>query len=304
MSSSAQSDHGDEVKRADARSYAKTAGDFARLTARYSNAVADHLLDRATLVPGGRLVDIGTGSGLVAIKAAARFDDVAVLGIDQSIEMLDQARANAEAEGLAGRVTFQAMDAENLDIEDSSMDLVTSLYVIRHLPNPKKAAAEIFRILKQGGEAIIASGGPPSLLSVDGLKAGGAKVVDRAMGILGKREVSPNSLRTFLDRNGIAHTSAHAAHHEGREIGELLRLAGFSSVRRHWFGQSYALSPSDFWDVQAVFDSEARSRLEPLSDDSVATLRDCYLETCRSVTQKAGRLIYRTGAQLFIAKRG
>lgn len=303
MTMAMTSENDQSIKAADSVSYAKSAKHFARLTERFSDSVADHLLDLAGIAPDCAVLDIGTGSGLVAIKGARRERDVKVIGIDQSEEMLAAARANARVGNCSDQVTFRQMDAENLDLTDQVMDVVTSLYVLRHLPNPAKAVAEAHRVLKQRGRAVIAVGAPPSLLSIHGVRAALDRVQDRLLLAAGRRAVSPVALRKFLDRRRVPSYASHAAHHSVGDVGGMCRAAGFSTVRRHWFGQSLHLTAEEFWDVQAVFDSEARSRLEPFDDQALGALREEFLKECRAIAGLGGKLVYRTGAEIFVAVR-
>ena len=303
MADAGLDDRSVSIKEADIRSYAKSSGDFARLTERYSDAVADHMLILAGSRPGASLLDIGTGSGLVAVKAAIQQPELHATGIDQSQEMLEQARARAKSKGVDTQTTFRSMDAENLDLQDGTIDLVTSLYVLRHLPNPAKAVAEAYRVLRTGGRAVIAVGAPPALLSSDGMRAAIDKLQDRVLESLGRRAVSPAALRKFLDRQGIGPAASHAAHHGAGDVADMYRTAGFTHVRMHWFGQSFALLPEEFWEVQAVFDSEARSRIEPLDPARIAELREEFLTECRVITRRGGKLLYRTGAEIHVADR-
>lgn len=269
----------------------------------YSNAVASHMLDLAGMGREVELLDIGTGSGLVAIRAAKLGNCKHVTGIDQSKEMLIEARANALAERLGDRVIFRAMDAENLDISDGVIDIVTGLYVLSHLPNPGKAIDEAYRVVKKGGRAVFAVGAPPALLTADGLRAVLDKGQDRLLESLGRRATSPTSLRNFLDRRGVGGQSSHAVQHAKADVAYMYRKAGFRNIQKHWFGQSFDLSPEQFWEVQSIFDSEARSRLSVLGKDVIYHLRAEFLSKCRAIVERGGKLIYRTGAQIYVGER-
>ncbi len=77
------------------------------------------------VVPGEpkRVLDLGTGTGAAAFEAARRFPSAEVVGVDLAEQMLAQARSKTPPE-LAGRVTFQAADAERLPFQDGSFELV------------------------------------------------------------------------------------------------------------------------------------------------------------------------------------
>jgi SAM-dependent methyltransferase len=70
-----------------------------------------------------RVLDLGTGTGSAAFRAAKRFPQAEVVGVDLADAMLAQARANTPPE-LAERVRFEVADAARLPFEDASFDLV------------------------------------------------------------------------------------------------------------------------------------------------------------------------------------
>jgi SAM-dependent methyltransferase len=116
------------------------------------------------------VLDIGTGTGIVTLEVARKLGEQGeVVGIDLSDGMLATAIGKAEKEGLAGKAQFLKMDAEALEFDANSFDCVLSLYALRYFPNPEKAVAEIRRVLKPGGKAVIAVGSRPELLSKDGV---------------------------------------------------------------------------------------------------------------------------------------
>ena len=83
----------------------------------------------------------------------------------------------------------------------------------------------------------------------------------------------------------------------------MLTAAGFKQIRQDWWGERFLLSPEEFWDVQAVFDSEARERLTSLPDARVAELKQLFIDRCRTIAQRGVSLVYRTGAVIHSAER-
>ncbi|MEO8454740.1 MAG: methyltransferase domain-containing protein [Sphingomicrobium sp.] len=286
-----------EVKQSDAKSYDATAAEFGALTERYSKGIAERMLDLADVTSGDRLLDLGTGTGLLARLAAARGANA--VGIDHSAGMLGQAQASADQDGVGGRTEFVAMDAEALDFNDEAFDVTVSLFVLRHLPNPLTAAREMHRTLKLGGRLVTSIGARPSLFSASGLGAASDRVND----MLGRVLLAPGSLREFLRSKGLKLGGDHAAHSHLGDVGEMLRSVGFRDVGQEWWGERHVLSAEEFWNVQAVFDSDARATLTALDDLKQDELKRQYIATCEEHVRRGCKLVYRTGALIFTATR-
>ncbi|MDM7912264.1 MAG: methyltransferase domain-containing protein [Methanotrichaceae archaeon] len=101
-----------------------------------------------------KILDVGTGPGIVALMLAELGHDVT--GVDFSSEMLEAARKNAAACNLS--VDFRRGDAEELPIASSSYDAVVSRYVLWTIPDPMRAIYEWKRVLRPGGKIVIVDG--------------------------------------------------------------------------------------------------------------------------------------------------
>jgi demethylmenaquinone methyltransferase / 2-methoxy-6-polyprenyl-1,4-benzoquinol methylase len=107
---------------------------------------------------GERVLDVATGTGMVAAELLARAD-CAVVAIDQSAQMLAAARAR-----FAGREDVQLLqgEAEALPFADASFDAVTFTYLLRYVDDPAATIAELARVLRPGGRiASLEFGVPP-----------------------------------------------------------------------------------------------------------------------------------------------
>lgn len=93
------------------------------------------------------ILDIGTGPGFFAILLAQ--EGYQVTAIDCTAEMLAEAQENAGA--LAEQITWKIMDAQQLELADSSFDLVLSRNLTWVLEDPEQAYREWYRVLKPGG---------------------------------------------------------------------------------------------------------------------------------------------------------
>jgi ubiquinone/menaquinone biosynthesis C-methylase UbiE len=114
------------------------------------------LLDRLDpIVASGarRLLDVGVGTGNLALEALRRWPPVEVTGIDASREMLAAAQAIA-ASALPtelGRFTGRVADAADLPFDAGSFDAAMSSFVLQLVPNRARALREIRRVLRPGG---------------------------------------------------------------------------------------------------------------------------------------------------------
>ena len=105
----------------------------------YINALADWLASvddlPERLSAGARVADVGCGGGWSSIAIARAFPGVSIDGFDLDVPAIERARRNAEAEGLADRVTFHAVDPAEAGHGDA-YDLVTAFECIHDLPQP------------------------------------------------------------------------------------------------------------------------------------------------------------------------
>jgi SAM-dependent methyltransferase len=137
-----------------------SAGDYDRLASYGSAAEAAHLVKFAGLRPDDRVLDVGTGSGVVAVVAARQA--ARVTGIDPTPELLARARENARLADCP-EVTWREGSAENLPCDDSSFDVVLSQYAHMFSPQPEIAIREMLRVLKPGGRLAFAAWTPDGL---------------------------------------------------------------------------------------------------------------------------------------------
>jgi len=109
----------------------------------------------ANIREGEIVLDIGSGGGLDVFLASKKVGpEGKVIGLDMTEQMVEKARKNAR-KGNYSNVEFKLGEAEDIPVEDNSIDLVMSNCVINLVPNKEKAYREIYRILKPNGRFVI-----------------------------------------------------------------------------------------------------------------------------------------------------
>lgn len=108
------------------------------------------LVSRVNAIPGSWVLDVATGTGLVA-RELARRRNVRVVGLDQSEPMLRRGIEAVGAAGPADRIAFVEGRAERLPFPDGAFDAVTFTYLLRYVDDPAATLAELARVLRPGG---------------------------------------------------------------------------------------------------------------------------------------------------------
>ena len=138
---------------------------YDRLAARYerwwapvlaptARALVDDLAPLVAEQPDARIVDVGTGTGTLAIEILRRFPSVTVTAVDSSRGMLDEAKAQARRQldrAANRRLEFQRADANALRLPESAFDAVVSSFVFQLVPDRFAALREARRVLRPGG---------------------------------------------------------------------------------------------------------------------------------------------------------
>jgi ubiquinone/menaquinone biosynthesis C-methylase UbiE len=160
-------------------------------------AFREKLLGIGRAQPGDVVLDVGCGTGTLAIAATRRVGSSGrVHGVDASSEMVARARKKAVMAGVD--VDFRNGVAEALPYADAHFDVVLSTLMLHHLPRKARqdCAREIRRVLKPGGRALVVDFGP-----------------------------TPRGKTSF-----IGHLHRHHGHVDIRDIIEVLSDAGLSVV--------------------------------------------------------------------------
>ena len=184
---------------------------------------------QAALPPGGRLLDLGAGTGDLAAEAQRQFPSSTVIAADFTLEMMQFGRSLKD-----DSLAWSGADALHLPFVDSSFDAVVSGYLLRNVSDLPQALAEQYRVLKPGGRlvALDTTRPPRSLLSP--LINFHLHTVIPALGRLltGEAEAYtylPDSTRQFLSAEQLA---VHLVQTGFRRV--YFRRLMFGTMALHW----------------------------------------------------------------------
>ncbi len=121
-------------------------GPYERIS-EHLRAAHDHLLRVIEPREGEKWLDVATGTGEIATRAAAGGADVT--GLDLAPDLIESAKDRARDAGV--EVTFDVGDAENLPYDDASFDTVTSTFGVMFAPDHAAVGRELARVTKPGG---------------------------------------------------------------------------------------------------------------------------------------------------------
>jgi len=120
---------------------------------------ADRLAALLEWSPGQHVLDVGTGTGVAAFRAAERVGSHGqVIGVDCAWAMADKARATTQ--GKWRNVSFAQMDAEFLSLPNECFDLVVCAFSLFQFVDMGRALSEMYRVLKSGGQVGLSNWGP------------------------------------------------------------------------------------------------------------------------------------------------
>lgn len=273
-------------------------------------AYADRVLDNARLAPGVVLADIGSGEGLVGLRAIERAGaSLRVVMTDLSAPMLRHAEAAARQRGVADQCTFHHCPADNLGpIQGSSVDVVTTRAVLAYVADKRAALREFHRILRPGGrislcEPVFQDEAFHACALRNRVAAGGVPAADRFVTLLHRWKAAQ-----FPDTQEACARSPLANYSE-RDILYLARDCGFTDIHLE-LHLDVTPAPEASWDIflgiaphpwapplrrileeqfsadeRAYFEATLRPRVE--SGEGVSIGRVLYLTASKPGTARA-----------------
>jgi SAM-dependent methyltransferase len=124
------------------------AGAYQRFMGRWSTLLAPQLVEFTDFPDMGRVLDVGSGTGVLAFSVAKLKPHCQVVGIDPSKEYVGYATSRNP---FPGRVSFQVGDAQRIQFPNATFESALSLLVFNFIPDAKMALAELIRVTKPGG---------------------------------------------------------------------------------------------------------------------------------------------------------
>ena len=185
--------------------------------------------------PGQRILDVATGTGMVAAGLARRGADVT--GLDQSEQMLSAARQRlAEHPDLADKITLVQGEAEHLPFADGEFDALTFTYLLRYVDDRAATMRELARVVKPGARIGMVEFGVPGSRP---LRAAWRVHTRVGLPLLG-RAVSP----AWVEVGRFLGPNIEQFHAAEPDLTRLWQNAGITSVRerRMSFGAAVVMS--------------------------------------------------------------
>ena len=170
-------------------------------------AIGDCLAARLGVVPGTRFLDMGAGTGGLAIPAARRGAEV--VAVDIAPTMIERLRIRGAAEGLAN-VEARVMDGCAADLPAGSFDVAASLNGVSLFPDLRRGLGELVRVTQTDGQVMVAAFGEPQRAEFLGFFS--AALQCTVPGFSGRemdtppslfRLADPDRLRRVLTRAGL-----------------------------------------------------------------------------------------------------
>lgn len=218
--------------------------------------IAGHIVAAAAVTDGDEVLDIGCGTGNVAITAARQ--GASVTGLDIAPQMLEQATTNADVAAVDG-IAWRQGEATDLPVEDDAVDVTLSCLGHMYGDPPDDAARELVRVTRPGGRIAFTSWTPTDLYP---FMAGVLSTY------LPPEELPDVSEPPFMWGDSDVVRS---------RLAEKVSSLSFETETIHY----PARSPADFWQETARTSGTFIEYLESVDDADRPALRDEMIDTIR-----------------------
>jgi len=202
----------EDAKRRAAAAYNAAADLFDAPALGFWDYYGSRTIGRLGLQPGGRVLDVCSGSGASALPAAERVGpDGSVLGVDLAERLLALARAKAADRGLSN-VEFRAADMLDLGLPEAGFDAVVCVFGIFFVPDMAGAVRELWRLVRPGGKLAITTWGRNFFEPANGLFWDAVRAVrpDLYKGFNPWDRIDdPAGLRAMLAEGGVTEVDIH-----------------------------------------------------------------------------------------------
>lgn len=220
---------------------------------------ATRMVEFVPSLGGMNLLDVSTGTGVVAIEVAKQYPDANIEAVDISSGMLQQAKAKAQQEGLQN-IVFKKCDVENIAYPDEVFDVVTCGYALFFYPDMEAAYQKICRTIRSGGLFIFSSFtnkafNPYAELFLNRLEAD-------------YKIEAPSRLRERLKTE--------------KQIEELAAVNSHKRVRVEHFPISYSITISEWWSL--LNNAGYKALLDQLSSEQLLCFKDDHLAEIESIS--------------------
>jgi SAM-dependent methyltransferase len=235
----------------EAEGWGKRADTYGDLLGVMTARIAEALLDAAGVRHDMRVLDVATGPGYAAERAAAR--GAHPVGIDIAEGMLALARARQPG------LDFRWGDAEELPFDDASFDAVVGGFVLNHLPSPERAVEEAVRVLAPGGAIAFSVWDRPERNRLNGVFVDA--IADAGVERAAEVEEGPNPYRFSGDPQFVA----------------LLRDARLDDAAVETLSLTLTVPEADaLWDGFMGSSVRMRSEIDAQPDEVRARIREAF----------------------------
>lgn len=224
---------------------------YERFMGRWSRLVAPQLVQFAEVPDGGRILDVGSGTGVLSFALAAAKPHCHVVGIDPSKQYVAYAKSK---NSFGERVGFEMGDAQELHFADAAFDGSVSLLVFNFIPDAGKALREVRRVTKPGRRVSAAVWDYGDGMRMLAVFWEGAMAIDPKAGKADEKKMP-------LCQEG--------------ELGQLWRAGGLEDVHERPLSITMAFeSFADYWDAFLLGQGPAGAYVRSLAPEKVSALRE------------------------------